>query len=110
MSTVRRQGLAAGPLQLVVEGAVLKLVEVQLGGVLHQADGGLVGEQVAEQRIEQGHAPAQGIGKNGQPEFNCHQREDRREHPLGGRLAAQANDSVEDKLAHVKHGHRQGGA
>ena len=102
--------LATGPLQLVVEGAVLELVEVELGGVLHQADGGLVGEQVAEQRIEQGHAPAEGIGKNGEAEFQRHQREHRREHALQGRLAAEADNGVEDELAHVEHGHRQGSA
>jgi hypothetical protein len=44
-----REGLAAGPLQLVVERTVFELVEVELGGMLHETDGRLVGEQVAEQ-------------------------------------------------------------
>ena len=102
-----REGLAAGALQLVVEGAVLELVEVELGRVLHEADGGLVGEQVAEQRIEQGHAAAQGIGQQHQAEFEAHQREHGRE--LAGRRGqpGEAHHGINNELAHIKRGQRQ---
>jgi hypothetical protein len=46
--------LPPGALQLVVQLGVLELLEVEVGRVAHQLDAGLVGEQVAEQALEQG--------------------------------------------------------
>ena len=102
------EGLAAGALQLVVEGAVFELVQVELGGVLHEADGRLVGEQVAEQRVEQGHAAAQGIGQQHQAKLQRHQREHGRElRAAAAGSLAEGHHVINNQLAHVEHGQRQ---
>ena len=51
--------LPPGPLQLVVDLGVLELLQVERRRVLHQLDAGPVGEQVAQQALEQGGDPAQ---------------------------------------------------
>jgi len=101
------EGLAAGALELVVEGAVFELVEVEAGGVLHEADGGLVGEQVAEQRVEQGHAAAQGIGEEHEAELEAHEGEHGRELARGSGQLGEGHHVVDNQAADVERGQRQ---
>ena len=51
--------LPAGPLQLVVDLRVLELLQVERGRVAHELDAGAVGEEIAQQALEQRGEPAQ---------------------------------------------------
>ena len=58
-------GLPPGPLQLVVQLGVLELLEVERGRVPHELDAGPVGEQVAQQALEQRGDAAQPFADEG---------------------------------------------
>ena len=45
---IRPGGLPAGSFKLIVEGRVLKMIEIKRCGVFHQADARMVGKQITQ--------------------------------------------------------------
>ena len=108
--------LPPGAFQPVLQLAVLEILEVERGGVLHEPKAGLVAELLRQQRVEQGHGAAQHVGEDRKPEFQREQPSDAVEQaardPLpqvvgGGRRLDEQHDLVDDELAHVERRDRQ---
>ena len=80
--------LPAGPLQLVVDLGVLELLQVEGGRVLHQLDAGAVGEQVAQQALQQGGDAAQPLAhqRDGQLDAQQHAEPGPRQRPASFRI------------------------
>ncbi len=76
--------LPPGPLQLVVDLRVLELLQVEIGGVLHELHAGPVGEQVSQEALEQGRYSAQSFAHQGDAELDADQ--DRETAPRRPRL------------------------
>ena len=66
--------LPAGPLQLVVDLGVLELLEIERGRVLHQLNAGAVGEQVAQQTLQQGRGTGQDFADDCDAELDSHEQ------------------------------------
>jgi hypothetical protein len=99
-------GLAAGALEVIVGIRVLELGEVERRRVLHQAHADLVGEQVAEQTLEQGREPCKRFAHHGDAKLEAHEPA---EVPPGGGVAGPrrgngGDDAVDDELADPQHG------
>ena len=62
-------GLAAGALEMIVDLGVLELGDIERGGVPHEAHAQPVGEQIAEQALEQGREPRQSLAHHGDAQF-----------------------------------------
>ena len=115
---MRPDGLAARALEPVLQLAVLEVLEVERGRVLHQADAGGVGEALGEQRVEQRDDAAEHVGEHGQRRARAPSSQARRSSEAAGQPVAQASparaggrarrdDLVDDQLADVERGHRQ---
>ena len=100
-------GLLPCPLQGVVKGGVFELVEVEGRRVAHDAQGGGVGELVAQQPIYQVDGAAQRVGRDGDAGLQGH------EGPevalVAPRVAADRHHLVDDELADVEQPDRGGG-
>ena len=66
-------GLPARPIQPVLQLAVLEVLEVQRGGVLHEAHAGGVRELLREKGIDEGDDPPQDVGEHRQAELEGEQ-------------------------------------
>ena len=102
--------------QPVLQLAVLEILEVERGGMLHEPKAGLVAEPLRQQRVEQGHGATEHVGEDGKSEFQDEQPSDAVEHaardPLpqvagGGRRLDEQHHLIDDELAHVERRDRQ---
>ena len=105
--------LAPSPLELVVDLGVLELLQVEGGRVTHELDARLVGEEIAEQALEQGRDAGQPLAHHGDDEL---QREQLAQPgPVDGagaaprRHADRAHDLVDDELPDPEHRQRHQG-
>ncbi len=100
--------LPPGPLQLVVDLRVLELLQVERRGVLHQLDAGPVGEEVAQETLQQGGDPAQPLAHHRDRQLDP----DQHGQPLPGHRPAAAvqgdgvDHLVHDELADPEHAQR----
>ena len=108
--------LPPGTLQPVLQLAVLEVLEVERGGVLHEPQAGFVAETLRQQGVEQRHGAAQHVGEDRQSEFQREQPADAVEQsardPLlevvgGTRCLDQQHHFVDDQLADVERRDRQ---
>ncbi len=58
-------GLPPGPLQLIVDFGVLELLQVERRRMLHQLNAGAIGEEVAQETLQQRRHPAQPFADQG---------------------------------------------
>ena len=63
------RGLTAGAVQLVLEGRVLEILQIQVGCMFHQIHGHGDGQPFRQQRVDQPDQPPQQVRGDGQPEF-----------------------------------------
>ena len=103
--------LPPGALELVVEVGVLEVLQVQLGGVLHQPHRRLVREEVAEEAVEEGGGAAQDVREDGEAELDGDERPERAEvaRRVGEADVGEPHDLVNDELADPQHRHGQAG-
>ena len=69
-------GLAPRAVQAVLQLAVLEVLEVEGGRVLHEADAGGVGEPLGEQRVQERDDAAEHVGEHGQRQLDAEQDEE----------------------------------
>ena len=110
------RGLAPRALQPVLQLAVLEVLEVERGRVLHEPQARLVAELLGQQRIEQRDEAAEHVGGDREPELQREQPADAVElaarEPLPQRVvderrAREPHDLVDDELADVERHDRQ---
>ena len=108
--------LPPGAVELVLDLAVLEVLEVERRGVLHQPDAGGIGEPFGQQRVHQGHHPAQNVRRHCEPQLRQDQQQEPQQQPAGepaggvGRMSRDLRDVhhlVDDQLAHVQRRDRQ---
>ena len=68
--------LPPGAFQPVLQLAVLEILEVERGGVLHEPKTGLVAEPLRQQRVEQRHGAAEHVGEHRESELQREQPSD----------------------------------
>ncbi len=78
--------LTPRPLELVVHLGVLELLEVEHRRMTHQLDAGAVGEEIAEEALEQRRDPGQSLTGQGNRHFDREQLDESR--PVDGRAGA----------------------
>jgi len=109
-------GLAPCPVQFVLQVGVFEILQVQLGGVFHQAHAGDVGEQLRQQGIGVADHAAKQVRGHRQAELEREQAQQGIEQATGQRLAerreagimlAELHGGIDDQLAYVQHRHRQ---
>ena len=108
--------LSPGSFQPVLQLAILEVLEVERGGVLHEPKTGLVAELLGQQRVEQRHGPTQYVGEDRKSEFQCEQPSDAVEQsardPLpqvfgSGRSLGKQHNLIDDQLAYIERRDRQ---
>ena len=92
--------LTAGAFELVIKGGVFKLVEVQPGGVANQVYRGAVGEEVAQQAVQQRNAPVEQVGSDGQGKLQPDQEPEIIR--IGYISVDQADHFIDDLFADIK--------
>jgi len=112
-------GLAPGAVQPVLQVRILEVLQVQGGGVLHQAHAAGIGEQFREQAVGVADHPAQQVRAHRHRQLQRQQGQQRPELARAQRVAepvqaqpqpGQPHHLVDDQLADVEHQHRQHGA
>src|ERR1051325_11473601 len=63
-------GLLARSLQLVVEGRVFKLIQVERCGMLHQTHAGMIREEITKKAFDEGGGCGQHLAQEYDAEFN----------------------------------------
>ncbi len=100
--------LAPRPLELVVDLRVLELLEVERRGVAHQLDAGAVGEEIAQQALEQRRHAAEAFAHERDAELQGEQLAE--PHPGDGAAGTDHRDRldhlVHDQLADPEHRER----
>jgi hypothetical protein len=102
--------------ELVLEGRVLEIFEIQRLGMLHEIDARFVRQAVRQQAVDQHHDPADDVGDGGERELGQDQHDHaielaaaeplrQRRRPI--RQLRQPHDVVDDQLADVENGDRQ---
>ena len=100
--------LAARPLEVVVGLRVLVLGQIEGGGVLHQPHADSVGEQVAQQALEQRGEPRQSLAPDRDGELEHHQAAEMPPVHLSARgpRLHRGDHAVDDQLADPQHRQR----
>ena len=100
--------LPPGALQLVVDLRVLELLQVERRGVPHQLDAGAVGEEIAQQALEQRREPGQPLAHQRDRELERQQLAEPRpvHRAAAARHADRAHHLVHDQLADPEHRER----
>ena len=83
-------GLAARALELVLQLAVLEILEVERGRMLHQPQARRVADPLREQRVDQRHDAPSRSDSDGQPELDREQQESRSSCPVVEPVAQRA--------------------
>jgi len=73
---VRPAACRPGTFQPVLQLAILEILEVERGGVLHEPKTGFVAEPLRQQSVEQRHGAAKYVGKDRKSEFQREQPAD----------------------------------
>ena len=110
-------GLPARALEPVLQLAVLEILEVERGRVLHQAQAGRVAELLRQQRVEQRDGAAEHVGEHRERRTRARaasrggragrSRASARRSSAARRAPHQQHDLVDDQLADVERGDRQ---
>lgn len=114
---VRAPGdLAPGALQLVLHRAVLELLEVEGGGVRHQAQGRGVADFLRQHPVDVGRGSPEQVRDHREPELDSDEEPDMMEPRIGqpaarGRRPGPArHHGIDHELGHIEHQGRQPGA
>jgi hypothetical protein len=103
-----RRRLPARSLEMIVEVGVLELLEIEGGGVAHQAHADVVREQVAEQRLDERRCPGEQLTDDDDREL---ERDDSPQvAERSARLSREQHDLVDDQLGCPQRGDGHEGA
>ena len=104
--------LPARPVEPVLLVAALELLEVEGGGLLHQAHAGEIAVALGEQAVDEGARPAEKVGRDGERGLH-HDKAAQQVEPAARQPVAEAraggghlglgDDLVDDELAHIEH-------
>ena len=84
------RGLPPCPFQAVLQFAVLEVLEVERGRMLHQPQAGFVAETFGQQAVDQRHGATQDVGQDGESQFQREQPADAVEQPAAPAIRARS--------------------